>query len=265
MSNAPVDMQGHILRFWENCAKTRGGFFAPTWENVNVVELEIELIDRFLKEGYVVLDVGCCNGYSTIRHALTNVQCIIGVDAIESMIAQARRHLRRVNPPRSVVFEIADARSLPFDDNSFDVVYTTRMLINLPTWDDQRRAMLECVRVCKLGGTTIFSEAFWEPFVRLNAIRSLASLSPLEIHDCNRFLKEREIKEVLAEVGFQYRMIDFCSLYYIGTRFLADLIEGGDLRREFVTQIEKTFYGLEQQFSGGCFGVQRAVVITKTR
>ena len=76
-------------------------------------------------------------------------------------------------------------RSLAFADSSFDVVYTTRVLINLPAWDQQVTGIMECLRVARPGGKVILSEAFWEPLVLINAMRALVRLPSLVEHDFN--------------------------------------------------------------------------------
>lgn len=49
-------------------------------------------------------------------------------------------------------FVEADVRSLPMEDDQFDVGYSAHMIYHLPTVDDQRRALQEMVRVLRPGG-----------------------------------------------------------------------------------------------------------------
>lgn len=49
-------------------------------------------------------------------------------------------------------FVEADVRSLPLDDDQFDVAYSAHMIYHLPTADDQRRALQEMARVVRPGG-----------------------------------------------------------------------------------------------------------------
>ena len=46
----------------------------------------------------------------------------------------------------------ATSRSLDFEDASFDAVVSTRVIINLPSWDEQLQGLRECVRVLRPGG-----------------------------------------------------------------------------------------------------------------
>jgi len=36
--------------------------------------------------------------------------------------------------------------------DNYDVVYTTRVLVNLPTWEQQKKGIAECLRVTKKKG-----------------------------------------------------------------------------------------------------------------
>lgn len=49
-------------------------------------------------------------------------------------------------------FVEADVRSVPLDDDQFDVAYSAHMIYHLPTEDDQRRALQEMARVLRPGG-----------------------------------------------------------------------------------------------------------------
>lgn len=254
--------ENFIHHYWESQAKQYGGTHLASWGDIDVINLEIQTIGQYIGDGHEILDVGCANGYSALHHSLKNIRRIVGIDFSESMIKEAEGNRIRIEPPCEVSFIVADARDIPFAEESFDLVYTTRMLINLPNWDEQKRAMSECIRVCRKGGTIIFSEAFWEPLALLNALRALVSLPFLVEHDCNRFLKKAKVTEFLTSQAFKYEVVDFCSIFYLGTRFLQDLVVSHN-NSDDPTPIKDLFYEIEQQYSGGGFGIQQAFVISK--
>jgi ubiquinone/menaquinone biosynthesis C-methylase UbiE len=105
-------------------------------------------------------------------------------------------------------FEVASILALPFGDGAFDVAYTTRALINLPTWEEQQKAILESLRVVRPSGTLVISEGFWEPLCLLNTLRLLFRLEPLVEHDFNRYLKKAKLEAWLRElkVTFEARL-----------------------------------------------------------
>jgi len=89
------------------------------------------LLIRFggLSDGDCVLDVGCGTGsLSFTLPEIANVASVTGVDLTESFVEFARG---RNTDPR-VSFQTADARALPFENNSFDRVFSMLVLQFIP-------------------------------------------------------------------------------------------------------------------------------------
>jgi SAM-dependent methyltransferase len=179
------------------------------------------------------------------------------------MIEQARRNAAGHADAARLAFEVGDVRALPFADASFDLVYTTRTLINLPTWDEQLAGLRECLRVCRPGGSVLLSEAFWEPFCQLNALRQLVRLPPLVEHDFNRYLKVSRLQAWLHEAGLAFDVDEFSSLYYLGSRVLRELVTDAAAWPGYSNPINAEFHAIETRYSGGGFGVQQAWIIRK--
>lgn len=106
-----------------------------------------------------VLDVGCGHGLmlAGVARRLTTGRAI-GIDIWRSE-DQARnspeatlRNMRLEGVASHVEVRTADARALPFDASSFDVVVSSWALHNLANGEDRRRAIDEIVRVLKPGG-----------------------------------------------------------------------------------------------------------------
>ncbi len=257
-------MSKHLKEYWNQQAKTHRESHVASWGDTCAISLEIKTIGQFMSEGDDVLDVGCANGFSTLHHLEKGIRSILGIDFSEEMIKQAVKLMSRLQDKETQVsFEVGDVRDLRFDDDAFDVVYTTRVLINLPTWNQQIQGINECLRVCKPGGTIIFSEAFWEPLVLLNAMRALKQLPPLVEHDFNRYLKKTRLDSYLVSKNIQYEVVDFSSIYYLGSRFLRELVTNPDDYPGYSNPINEIFYNIEKEYSGGGFGIQQAYVITK--
>ena len=252
----------HIKEYWELQGKTHVDSHWASWGDNWMIDLEIETIGKHITDGDSVLDVGCANGYSTFRQAESfKLESIVGVDFASNMVAAAEQTRAEKGLGSEISFGEGDIRSLEFADNSFDVVYTTRVLINLPTWEQQIQGIAECLRVAKPTGTVVLSEGFWEPLVLLNAIRSLKSLPALVEHDFNRYLKLSSVKTHLEDLGLSYAVDDFSSIYYLGSRFLRELVTDPAAYPGFSNPINKLFYEIEKQYSGGGMGIQQAVVI----
>jgi ubiquinone/menaquinone biosynthesis C-methylase UbiE len=253
----------YIKEYWESQGHTHGDSHWASWGDNWMIELEIDIIGKNIKDGDRVLDIGCANGYSTFRQAASHkLTSITGVDYAANMVKAAEITKLEKKLGDDISFSQGDIRALQFPDNTFDVVYTTRVLINLPTWEQQIQGIAECLRVVKPNGTIILSEGFWEPLMLLNAIRSLRDLPPLVEHDFNRYLKLSALKEHLNKHNLHYLVDDFSSIYYLGSRFLRELVTDPAAYPGFTNPINKIFYEIEKQFSGGGLGIQQAFIIT---
>lgn len=257
-------MKDFIREYWEGQAHKHGAAHEASWGDNFAIALEIDTIAAHLKDGDEVLDVGCANGYSALQQIdRRRFKRFVGVDYAAGMIEAARQAKVARGLDDRVEFQQGDVRSLAFPDGTFDVVYTTRVLINLPTWREQVLGIGECLRVARPGGCVILSEAFWEPLMLLNALRALVKLPPLVEHDFNRSIKKQKLEELLASLKLEYRVEDFSSVYYLGSRFLRELVTDPAAYPGYSNPINEIFYNIERDYSGGGFGIQQAYVIRK--
>ncbi|MGH8616148.1 MAG: class I SAM-dependent methyltransferase [Burkholderiales bacterium] len=258
-------MSDFIHDFWQSQAVKHGASHEASWGDHHMVELEIETIGRHLADGAEVLDVGCANGYATFEQlARRRPKHVTGVDFAAQMIEVAQTERLRRKLEARCTFATGDVRKLDFPDARFDLVYTTRVLINLPNWAEQQQGIDECLRVTRPGGKVVLSEAFWEPLQLLNALRALKQLPPLVEHDFNRYLKQPRLEALLAERGLKFTVEDFSSVYYLGSRFVRELVTDPAAYPGYSNPVNTAFFELERQYSGGGFGIQQAYVIEKS-
>jgi ubiquinone/menaquinone biosynthesis C-methylase UbiE len=140
-----------------------------------VKEYESELLIDMLgpDQGEIILDVGCGTGVFTLDILIFGPR-VVGLDISRPMVVRA------CNKAKNYAFSgiVGDMMSLPFDDNSFDKVVS---MTAIEFVKDARRALDECFRVTKRGGTIVMT--------------TLNSLSPWAARRVNKARKGPSIFE----------------------------------------------------------------------
>jgi ubiquinone/menaquinone biosynthesis C-methylase UbiE len=93
-----------------------------------------------------VLEIGFGPGYDTLKFMQARA-VYSGIDITPENVARARQHLGFFGYAPDL--QQGDAESLPFEDNSFDVVYSNGVLHHVP---DIQKAFQEVFRVLRPGG-----------------------------------------------------------------------------------------------------------------
>jgi ubiquinone/menaquinone biosynthesis C-methylase UbiE len=215
-----------IRRFWTEQATKHPGSPTASWSDVPVIELEIAEISSRLVDGDRVIDVGCANGYSTATFAHQKKIHIRGVDYIPEMIAQAQARLvgAAAKFPGSVEFAVGDVTGLSEPSGKYDKVISTRVIINLPTWEQQKVGLHELSRILRPGGCLLLSEATLQGWQKLNRFREEWGLAPIPMPAFNLYLDEEKVAQELANEMRLVEIVNFASTYYVGTRLLKPLL-----------------------------------------
>jgi demethylmenaquinone methyltransferase/2-methoxy-6-polyprenyl-1,4-benzoquinol methylase len=102
------------------------------------------------------LDVACGTGDLALALARTS-RSVVGLDAADAMIAQARARAAREGP--GVDFQVADLTRTPFADETFDVITAGYAFRNVP---NLAAALRETVRLLRPGGA-LYVLDFYRP------------------------------------------------------------------------------------------------------
>jgi ubiquinone/menaquinone biosynthesis C-methylase UbiE len=115
-----------------------------------------------LEKGAAVLDVGCGPGTDVFDMVdlVGPAGRLVGLDASEVMIAEARRRATDLHVP--ITFEVGEVQALPFADATFNVCRAQRLLEHLP---DAARAIGEMVRVTRPGGRILVFDFDWDTLI----------------------------------------------------------------------------------------------------
>ena len=220
-----------IKLFWEkrasDNAKKINSEMGNTLDDVNLRKLEIKAILKYIHNNQKVLDVGCGNGYSTIDFASSKKISIDGIDYSKQMILNARKLLsyKRNKIKGKVNFFQRDILDDNLGEEKYDVIITERCLINLDTWNKQKKALMNLHKYLKTGGYLLMIEGFKDNLNEINKIRQKYKLKPIDIVWHNLFFDKIKF-EKFAKKYFKIEHIDnFGSTYMLITRTLFHLLK----------------------------------------
>jgi hypothetical protein len=71
------------------------------------------------------------------------------------------------------------------------------------------------------------------------------------------------LEEFFNQKRLKFSVNEFSSVYYLGSRFLRELVTNPAAYPGFSNPINRIFYDIEKEFSGGGFGIQQAYIVTK--
>lgn len=209
-----------ILEFWNSRANL--GSLAGT-NDLGLKQLEMQTLSSYISDGQRVLDLGCGSGTTAFFLAENKSLKITGMDYSPEMVKQANheRDLRGISPSY-LDFAVQDVRKLnellAAQTIPYDMVITERVLINLETWEEQKNAIREIIKLLRPGGIYLMCENLRDGLNNLNTMRTSIGLEPIASPWHNRYLEQKEVSEIDFAELIEYR--DFTSAYYLCSRVI---------------------------------------------
>jgi SAM-dependent methyltransferase len=150
-------LKNEVREFWD-----RGGCGEVYAQGSSLLEMmEAQAAARYSLEPYIpefarfseaaggdVLEVGVGMGADHLEWARAAPRSLTGVDLTARAVACTRSRLELYGFTSSLI--VADAEQLPFNEDSFDIVYSWGVLHHTP---DTQRAISEVRRILRPGGT----------------------------------------------------------------------------------------------------------------
>lgn len=153
-----------------------------------------EVVDFGAYAGRTLLEVGSGIGTDLVRFAKGGAR-VTGVDFSRTAVDLAQKNAELAGVDAEL--RLADGEALPFDDESFDVVYAHGVLQYTA---HPERMVSECRRVLKIGGEAIFMV-----YNRLSWLNALSKLMRVELeHEDAPVLRKYsigELRELVAAFG----------------------------------------------------------------
>jgi SAM-dependent methyltransferase len=133
------------------------------------VSYRVDRISKYLSGHW--LDFGCADGGYDEEMLARGLKAVSGVDVEEPRIADAKRR----NLPNAE-YTAFDGRTLPFGDGTFDGTFMNEVFEHVA---DERRALVEILRVLKPGGVLVLiSPNRWFPVEGHNIIVGSKEIGP---------------------------------------------------------------------------------------
>src|SRR4051812_8034249 len=191
--------------------------YAPmlaAYHRAHAAELRSMVGDLPVQAGDCVLDMPCGDGVYTVLLAekVGSSGCVVGVDLSTSYLAMSRNRADQSAMAARTRFQVGDIASLPFDDNTFDLIWCAQSMYSLP---DPLDALREMRRVVRPGGTvSVFEDDTlhqvllpWpvelELAVRQAQLRSMDSRATA----ASKFFIGRDLRSTLAAAGLRNTIV----------------------------------------------------------
>lgn len=153
-----------VRRYWKFPAPSFIGRFLDGPIRKIIQPSDKIVLGSGIKKGMTVLDMGCGSGtfITDVARELGKSGLVCGLDIEIKMLTQV---INKLNKPenkdiKNVEVVQANAYSLPFSDESFDIIYMVAVFQEIP---DKERALKEILRVLKQNGKLSISEFWGDP------------------------------------------------------------------------------------------------------
>jgi len=134
------------------------------------------------------------------------------------MIENANKIIQEKKIKGSIAFLKDNVQDLSALECNFDLIYTERTLINLPTWKAQKEAIQNIISHLKKNGIYVMCESSMDGLNKINLLRESIDLPQITHPWHNRYLFDDEINKLdLKEIALE-SVNDFSSTYYFLSR-----------------------------------------------
>ena len=162
--------------------------------HVRGLEVSKELAQYITSNNLKVLDVGCGLG-GPARMLADEKNCVVtGLDLSQEFIETAKALSKLVNLDSNTTFLKGDALDLPFERNSFDIVWTQHVQMNI---SEKKKFYSEIFRVLKTGGKFLYYDILKSSDNEINYPMPWASSE-----DLSHLINIVELEKILSSIGF---------------------------------------------------------------
>lgn len=208
-----------IKRYWDDRAAGDSSVQSTT-QDVFLRQIELSaLVERIKRlSPKTVADIGSGDGRTTIGLARTfSALHFQGFDYSESMVENSGK-LLATEGLTNIEFSQRDVcQGLV---GSFDLIYTTRCLINLPSWELQSEAIRNIHDALNPEGSYVMIENFVEGHENFNRVRKTFELPEIPIREHNYFFEQQRLRNFVDDLFEIIEEVNISSAYYLVSRII---------------------------------------------
>ena len=208
-----------IRNYWEGRAEGDASVQSTT-QDVFLRQIELNVLVDQIKNfsPQRVADIGSGDGRTTIglAKAFGGIE-FCGFDYASSMIENSNSILAQ-NLFRNIKFQQLDIRN--HLNQYFNLIYTTRCFINLPSWDLQKQAIQNVHEALDFDGVYLMIENFVEGQDNFNKVRRDFALPEIPIRPHNLFFNRERLLEFTRNLFHIEYEVNISSSYYLVSRIV---------------------------------------------
>ena len=160
-----------------------------------------------------IIDVGCGIGGSTLHLAQKFGSRATGITLSPVQASRAKERAAEAGLSDRVNFTVANALEMPFEDNTFDLVWSLESGEHMP---DKAKFLAECYRVLKPGGKLIFATWCHRETNSLAGDLTASEVAHLKeiyrVYCLPYVISLSEYRQIATECGFQNLISDDWSI-----------------------------------------------------
>ena len=188
--------------------KNRKRFLYQRYKHQIEADFLKQTIDKIPGQVHV-LDVACGTGRMFREIGGMDNVVYYGIDTSEEMMSHLLKDATKMK--RSALLSMGDATNLPYEDNTFDVVFTYHLTWHLPQ-DLQIKMIKEMMRVVKKDGYILFDilnkDFIWEKHKHLFGKKKLDTIYKMSFKDIEELLYGHEYEmEKLSDFPIKNSLI----------------------------------------------------------
>jgi ubiquinone/menaquinone biosynthesis C-methylase UbiE len=213
--NPSNKLRAKILEYWNRND-------VESMYDKHILNSEIELIKQHIQPNSKILDAGCGEGEGTIAFSRIPEVFVHATDFSDTRIRMARQRLERC---KNVILKKVDFLKKYSLDNDYDIVISQRFLINLPSWNLQKKVLSDLMTMLKIGGKLVVLEGCKQGVDSLNEFREVWGLNPIPVKWHNLFLDDNELKMFMRGSHFDLIKEDGIGVYFFLTRGIRPILD----------------------------------------